>query len=303
MKNVRSIIEFHRLLSLPEPKHPLVSVVRVEDIRFTNQSIWKRFFLDFHTISLKTGVEAKVKYGQQYYDYDKGVMTFTAPKQVQSLDFSPSDTAYINSGIGYVLFVDPNFLYGHPIAAAIKNYNFFSYSINEALHLSGHEQENIVEIFNNIAREYQHIDRFTKDIIISQIELLLNYNKRFYERQFVTRSAANTDLVTRVHQLLSTYFDQRESTKNGLPTVEYLAGHLSLSPHYLSDMLRSLTGLNAQQHIHDKLIEKAKEQLSITNLSVSEIAFTLGFEYSQSFSKLFRKKTAMSPVEFRQSFD
>jgi len=303
MKNVRSIIEFHRLLSLPEPHHPLVSVVRVEDIRFKDQSIWKQFFLDFYTISLKSGVEAKVKYGQQYYDYDKGVMTFTAPKQVQTLDFPNAEADYMNSGIGYALFIHPDFLYGYPLAEAIKKYGFFSYSINEALHLSSREQENVIQIIEKIQQEYQHIDRHTQDIIIAQIELLLSYNNRFYERQFLTRKASSTDLLNKVNQLLGTYLDQEIANKKGLPTVEYLAGTLNMSPHYLSDLLRSLTGLNTQQHIHETLIEKAKVQLSTTNLSVSEIAFSLGFEYPQSFHKLFRKKTAMSPLEFRQSFN
>lgn len=303
MKNVKSLIEFHRLLSLPEPHHPWVSIVRVEDIRFADQSIWNQFFLDFYTISLKSGVEATVKYGQQYYDYDKGVMTFTAPKQVQSLEFPNQDLDYINSGIGYVLFLHPNFLYGYPLAETIKNYGFFSYSINEALHLSSPEQENIIQLFQRIQQESEHIDRHTQEIIIAQIELLLNYNNRFYERQFLTRKAANTELLTKVDQLLSRYFEQDKALKKGLLTVEYIAGELSLSPHYLSDMLRSLTSLNAQQHIHEKLIEKAKVQLSTTNLSISEIAFSLGFQHPQSFHKLFRKKLEMSPLEFRQSFN
>ncbi|WP_316800785.1 helix-turn-helix transcriptional regulator [Pedobacter frigidisoli] len=303
MKHIRSIIEFHKLLSLPEPQHPLVSVVRVENIHFSDPEIWNHFFLDFYTISLKDGVEARVKYGQQYYDYDKGVMTFTAPKQVNFLDLERTDKPYINSGSGYVLLLHPDFLHGYHLAAEMANYGFFAYATNEALHLSGREQENIIQIFKKIEQEYEYIDRHTQDIIISQIELMLSYSIRFYERQFLTRKAVNSDILTKVDQLLDRCFQDSAALKNGLPTVEFMAGELNLSTHYLSDLLRSLTGLSAQQKIHSTLIEKAKIKLSTSNLSVSEIAFSLGFEYPQSFSKLFKKKTEMSPSDFRKAFN
>ncbi len=301
MKLINSISEKHRLLSLPEPLHPLVSVIRISDIRFTDNSIWKRFSMNFYCISLKKNVLGKTKYGQQYYDYDKGVMTFIAPKQVLSLDAPHADI--LGPSSGYALFFHPDFLYKHPLATMIKNYGFFSYSVNEALHLSDKEEKNMTEIFQKIDEEYQQIDRHTQDIILSQIDLLLNYSNRFYERQFITRKAVNHDLLARMEQLLNEYFDHEETLKNGLPSVEYLASKLNLSPHYLSDLLRSLTGQSAQQHIQEKLINKAKEYLSITDLSVAEIAYQLGFEYPQSFNKLFKKKTDISPLEFRQTFN
>ena len=298
---INSISEKHKMVGLPEPLHPLVSVIRVSDIRFTEKSIWEHFAVNFYCISLKRNIAGKTKYGQQYYDYDKGVMTFIAPKQVMSLDESQMDI--LNPGSGYALFIHPDFLYNHPLAATIKNYGFFSYAVNEALHLSEKEEQNVIELFEKIEQEYQHIDRHAQDIILSQIDLLLNYSNRFYERQFLTRKAVSHDLLTKMETLLNECFEEGGGLKNGVPTVESLAGSMNLTPHYLSDMLRSLTGKSAQQHIQDKLIEKAKEYLSVTKMSVAEIAYQLGFEYPQSFNKLFKKKMNVSPLEFRQTFN
>lgn len=303
MNIIHSIPEFHRLVSLPEPLHPLVSIVNVADMRFEDNTVWERFALDFYCISLKRDIVGKVKYGQQYYDYNKGIMTYIAPKQVQALDAPHAEILRPDSGTGQALLLHPDFLYKHPLAAAIKNYGFFSYAVNEALHLSEKEEKNMLAIFQKIEDEYQHIDRHTQGIILSQIDLLLNYSIRFYERQFITRKAANHDLLSTMEQLLSEYFGNNESLKNGAPTVEFLAKQLNVTTHYLSDMLRQLTGQSAQQHIHEKLIEKAKEYLSVTNLSVAEIAYQLGFEYPQSFNKLFKKKTNLSPLAFRQTFN
>ncbi|MDR0195732.1 MAG: helix-turn-helix transcriptional regulator [Myroides sp.] len=303
MKNISSISEFHKLLDLPAPLHPLISLVDVTQMHITENDIWKKFTMDFYSLSLKRDVTAKVKYGQQYYDFDKGTMNFIAPKQIQSLEVDEVNEISQNCGLGYMLMIHPDFLYNHPLAIQIKNYGFFSYSLNEALHLSEKEQANIIEIFQKIEQEYQFIDRHTQDIILSQLDLLLNYSNRFYERQFITRKAVNSDLLSRTEQLLTDYFSKEEMTISGLPTVEFIANRLNLSPQYLSDMLRSLTGQGAKQHINDKLIDKAKEYLSTSKLSVAEIAYQLGFEYPQSFNKLFKKKTNMSPLEFRASFN
>jgi AraC-like DNA-binding protein len=302
MNIINSISQFNRLVSLPEPLHPLITVVPVADMRFTDTAIWEHFSLNFYCVSLKRDILGKVKYGQQYYDYDKGIMTFIAPKQIQSLDAPHPEILGPEAGNGYALLFHPDLLYQYPLAATIKNYGFFSYAVNEALHLSEREEKNVIEIFEKIEAEYQHIDRHTQDIIVSQLDLLLNYSNRFYERQFITRKAANHDLLSKMEQLLNGYFENEETLKNGLPTVEHLAKQLHLTTHYLSDMLRSLTGQSAQQHIHDKLIEKAKEYLTVTNLSVAQIAYQLGFEYPQSFNKLFKKKMNLSPLEFRQTF-
>jgi AraC family transcriptional regulator, transcriptional activator of pobA len=300
---INSISEFHEHLSLPAPLHPLVSVSDVSNIHPKETKIWQQFYGNFYCISLKKDVKATVKYGQQYYDFNKGTMNFIAPKQIQSLSISEIQKMKIECGKGYMLLFHPDFLAKSPLSVKVKSCSFFSYSVNEALHLSEKEEQDIIEIFRKIETEYQHIDTHTQDIILSQIDLILNYSNRFYERQFITRKAVNNDLLFQMEQLLNDYFENDIALKNGLPTVEYVANKLNLSANYLSDMLRSLTGQNTQQHIHEKLIGKAKEKLSTTHLSVSEIAYELGFEQPQSFNRLFKKKTDQSPLEFRESFN
>lgn len=302
MHSINSISEFHRQLFLPAPLHPLISVIDVAEIKPDESDIWEQFCVNFYSISLKKDVTAKIKYGQQYYDFDKGTMNFIGPKQVQSLTIAEIRKMNVECGKGYMLLFHPDFLYTHPLAAKIKNYNFFSYALNEALHLSEREEKDIIEIFLKIEQEYQHIDKHTQGIILSQIDMLLQYSNRFYERQFITRKAVNHVLLIQLEKLLDDYFDSEETLTQGLPTVEYLAESLHVSARYLSDLLRSVTGKNTQQHIHDKLIEEAKEKLTATSLSVAEIAYKLGFEHPQSLNKLFKKKTNVSPLAFRQSF-
>jgi len=255
------------------------------------------FLLNFYKISYKTGLRGKIRYGQNYYDFDEGGMVFTSPNQLMAAE---DDAEYK----GYTLLIHPEFLRNYPLAKNIKNYGFFSYAANEALHLSEKEKSIILNIFKNIEDELQStIDDFSQDVIIAQIELILSYSNRFYKRQFITRKAANHDLLAKLEKLLNDYFNKETALMKGVPTVQYVAEELHVSPHYLSDMLRTLTGQNAQQHIHNKLIEKAKEILSISNLSVAEVAYQLGFEHPQSFNKLFKQKTKLSPLQFRQSFN
>ncbi|WP_330444523.1 helix-turn-helix domain-containing protein [Flavobacterium sp. C4GT6] len=303
MININSITEFHRLVGLPDPLHPLVSVFRVSEMKFEETEVWKQFSLGFYCISLKRGIGSKVRYGGQYYDYDKGVMTFIAPKQVQLVDIPHSEILGNIAGDGYTLLIHPNLLYTYPIAENIKHFGFFSYEVNEALHLSEKEELYIAELLEKIREECAHIDLTTQDIMVAQVELLLNYSKRFYERQFLTRKAVNHDLLTKLEQYLDQYFDSEDILNIGLPTVELLASELHVSAHYLSDMLRSLTGQNAQQLIQDKIIDKAKEYLTLTNMSISEIAYRLGFGYPQSFNKMFKRNVSLSPLQFRQSFN
>lgn len=303
MKIIESVSEFHRLLGVSPPQHPLISVVNLEDIQLTDASFFNKFSTNFYSISLKKEVKAKMKYGQNFYDFDKGVLSFTAPKQIQTVDLSDSEFEENVAGKGLVLFFHPEFLAKYPIASTIKQFGFFSYSVNEALHLSEKEEENINEILLKIRDEYQHIDTYTQDVIISQLELLLNYCNRYYQRQFLTRKSQNTDILIKMEQILNDYFDSEEPLINGLPSVEFISKQLNLSPHYLTDMLRILTGQNTQQHIQEKLLEKAKEYLLSTEISVAEIAYQLGFEYPQSFNKMFKKKMNMSPLEFRQSLN
>ncbi|WP_145857356.1 helix-turn-helix domain-containing protein [Pedobacter suwonensis] len=295
MNAINSLSEFHRLLSLPEPHHPLVSVINLAHSVFLEDEIWKGFVNRFYCIALKREAKGKIRYGQQHYDYDKGVLSFTAPNQVQQLDLQSMEC-----GSGYLLIFHPDFLLQHPLANSIHQYGFFDYAVNEALHLSAEEEDDLITILHKIDKECRHIDKHTQEIILTQVESLLKYSNRFYERQFLTRKNNNFALLTRFEQLIDDYFN---SDINTLLTVHYIATQMNLSPNYLSDLLRIHTGQNTQQHIHEKLIAKAKEQLSTTNLSVSEIAYALGFEHAQSFSTLFKRKTNLSPLEFRQAFN
>jgi AraC family transcriptional activator of pobA len=292
-----SISDLHRMLGLPKPLHPLVSLVNNTNIVVEKQQLGTPFLLNFYKISYKTGLRGKIRYGQNYYDFDEGGMVFTSPNQLLAAE---EDAEYK----GYTLLVHPDFIRNYPLGKTIKNFGFFSYAANEALHLSEREKSIILNIFKNIEDELQSsIDDFSQDVIIAQIELVLTYSNRFYKRQFITRKAINHDLLAKLESLLNDYFNKETTLTKGLPTVQYISDELHVSPHYLSDMLRTLTGQNAQQHIHNKLIEKAKEILSVSNLSVAEIAYQLGFEHPQSFNKLFKRKTNLSPLQFRQSFN
>jgi AraC family transcriptional activator of pobA len=294
---INSMAEFHRLLGLPKPFHPLISFVELKDVQTNVDEVANTFTIPFYKIVYKTNLCGKAKYGQNYYDFNEGGLIFTAPNQV-------FETPKNNNSSGFSLLIHPDFLLTYPLKIKIKQFGFFSYDTNEALHLSDKEKETIISIFKNIDEELKsRIDDFSQDVIISQIELLLNYSNRFNKRQFITRKAVNNNLLEKMESVLDDYFNNEKSLSQGIPTVQYLSEKIMISPSYLSDMLRSLTGQNAQQHIHNKLIEKAKEKLSITNLSVSEIAYELGFEHPQSFSKLFKTKTKISPLEFRQSFN
>jgi AraC-like DNA-binding protein len=248
---------------------------------------------------MKRGCD-KLFYGQQKYDFDEGVMAFLSPGQILRGEESgvPANLS------GWMLFVHPDFLWGTSLAGKIKKYEYFDYSTNEALFLSDREETLINGIVQNIKFEYQaNIDKFSQDIIISHLETLLNYSERFYQRQFITRKVTNHHVLDRLERLLSDYFNSDDLVTKGLPTVQYISDNLNVSSSYLRSLLKTLTGQSTQQHIHNKLIEKAKDKLSTTNLSVSEIAYELGFEHMQSFSKLFKEKTKKSPLEFRASFN
>ncbi|TRX54344.1 helix-turn-helix transcriptional regulator [Fulvivirga sp. M361] len=291
-----SLSDFHNAFRLPKPIHPLISFINLEDADVSTKEPFDFFTLNFYKIAYKTSLCGTAKYGQNYYDFGEGGLIFTAPNQVFE---SPKKSAS-----GYIFFIHPDFLLTYSLTRKIKQYGFFSYAANEALHLSAQEKDTIMSIFKIIDEELKgRIDDFSHDVIISQIELLLNYSNRFYNRQFITHKSVYKDLLVKMEELLNDYFDDSKPLNDGLPTVQYLAEKVNVSPSYLSDMLRSLTGQNGQQHIHQKLIEKAKEKLSTTSCSVSEIAYALGFEHPQSFSKLFKSKTNYSPIEFRQSFN
>jgi len=296
---INSVSELHKLMGIPKPKHPLVSLINYSDVHLSAIENSVKVILNFYMVSIKHNADCKFSYGQNYYDFDEGVLAFMEPGQIASTTQSENEQPD-----GWLLIFHPDLIRNYPIGKTIKNYGFFSYAVNEALHLSESEEAMIEGIFKNIEKEYNHsIDQFSQDVMVSQIELLLNYSNRFYNRQFITRKTASSDLLTKMEMLLDEYFNSDKILESGLPTVQFFAGRLNLSANYLSDMLRALTGQSTQQHIHNKLIEKAKEALSTTSLSVSEIAYQLGFEHPQSFSKLFKTKMNVSPLEYRASFN
>jgi AraC-like DNA-binding protein len=296
----KTISEFHQYRKLPKPEHPLISVINL-GVTGPLPANEMGFVKDFYTIALKRNFNVKVKYGQQDFDFNEGVMFFMSPGQVLRIEVE-KDTVPQQSGC--MLLVHPDFLWNTPLAKKIKQYEYFDYSVNEALFLSEKEEELMINIMQHIEQEYRsNIDKFSQDVIIAQLELLFTYAERFYHRQFITRKIANHQILNRLEDLLAEYFNSDVLIRKGLPTVQYIAKALNVSSSYLSGLLKVLTGQSTQQHIHEKLIEKAKEKLSTTDLSVSEIAYELGFEHPQSFSKLFKTKTNFSPLAFRQTFN
>ncbi len=300
-RRIKSISDYHSFREMPRPQHPLITVINLETVGSGQLTEPMSLVLDFYAISMKRHFNAKIKYGQQPYDFDEGSMAFTAPGQVLSFtaeEHKSSDPS------GWLLLVHPDFLWNTPLAKSIKQYEYFDYSVSEALFLSEKEEATVKGIMQNIEHEYHaNIDKFSQTIIISQLELLFSYAERFYQRQFITRKITNHQILDRLEAVLADYFQNNRLAEKGIPTVQAIAENLNVSPNYLSGLLKLLTGQSTQQHIHDKLIEKAKERLSTTELTVSEIAYELGFDHSQSFSRLFKTKTKFSPLDFRRSFN
>ncbi|MBL1222973.1 helix-turn-helix transcriptional regulator [Chryseobacterium sp. L7] len=298
-EKIASIHALHQYLQLKKPSNPLISVFDFTEISADAASLKNAVTTDFYLIALKKDCAGKFRYGQQYYDFNDGIMYFTAPQQV--LQF---EDILLDEVRGSVLAVHPDFLHGYSLAGGIRKYGYFSYSSSEALHLSEREEKSVTDIMENIRQETENnMDAFTHDLLISSIDLLLRYCNRFYNRQFLTRKKVNTDILSKLEQVLDDYFNNDQLILKGIPSVQYIAGELDISPNYLSDMLRIHTGQTTQQHIQNRLIEKAKELLSTTSMSVSEIAYQLGFEHPQSFHRLFKNRVSVSPLEFRDSFN
>ena len=296
---IQSISALHRLLELAPPDHPLISVINFEEIKCFSAKELRTVSYDFYCIALKKNFEGKMIYGQHSYDFDEGVMTFFSPGQVITTDIDAD-----NRLKGWWLVLHRDYLRHHPLAAKIKSYAYFSYAVNEALYLSPREEAMVEMVMKNIREEYLSVtDHFSQAVILSHVELLLNYCHRFYSRQFITRTPGSHDILIRLEAILETSFAEEHLAQHGIPTVKSISEQLNMSPNYLSDLLRSYTGNNTQTHIHHKLIEKAKDALSNTSRSVSEIAYQLGFDYPQSFNKLFKKKMSLSPMEYRHSLN
>ncbi|MPS73453.1 MAG: AraC family transcriptional regulator [Chryseobacterium sp.] len=291
----KSITDLCRGLGVVSPLHPLI--VSVNHAEISPESEVKYLVHDFYMISYKSNLKGKLKYGQGYYDFDEGGLIFVAPGQALAV----ADDDVCN---GRSLFIHPDFFARHSLAKLITKFGFFGYNINEALHLSEKERNKVLYIFENIREEIETvIDDTSQELIISYLEVLLNYSNRYYKRQFITRKAINSPLIERFETLLNHYYEEGESMQKGIPSVSYFSAQLNVSYGYLGDLLRNMTGMNTQQHIHAKLIEVAKQKLSTSDLTAAEIAFELGFEYPQSFNKLFKNKTGLTPLQFREQLN
>jgi len=291
-----SLSQLHKAMGQAAPSHPLVSIMNYGDATFDPKHFEQGIILDFYKISFKTSFSGKLKYGQGYYDFEAGGMSFIAPGQLLKMQNEEADYS------GMTLHIHPDFIRHYPLNFHIKQYGFFGYSAAEALYLSEKEKATIGSIYRFIQEELsERIDKFSQDVIISQIELLLNYAKRFYDRQFLTRKAVNNDILSKLEELLENYFTNDNLLIKGLPTVNSVAENLNVTPRYLSDLLRNLVGLNTQQYIHEKVIAKAKEYLAKDVMTIAQIAYHLGFEHPQSFNKLFKNKTSLSPSDYKKS--
>lgn len=291
----KNISELTRELGMPKPQHPLIALVHYDITKISRENAGRSFLIDFYKISFKKDFRGQVKYGQGYYDFEEGGLAFLAPNQLVTM------TGDESSYEGYTLYFHADLIVNYQLGKNIHQYGFFAYQVNEALFLSEKEKKIIANLFESISVELDNnTDAFSQDVLVSQIELLLNYSNRFYNRQFLTRKTAHHDLIQQMDMYLSSRF---ATYLNGIPTVQEVADHLHVSSRYLTDMLKSLTGQSTQQHIHDRLIEKAKVTLSTTPLTIAEVAYQLGFEHPQSFNKLFKRSTNLSPGAFRKSFN
>lgn len=296
--NLKSISEIKKLVPQWSVKHPLVAVI---DFGQLNSSVEEEIKIsaDFYIVMFKANVQNTLKYGRKYFDFQEGSLVCIAPKQTLTIELETKENM-----TGWGLIFHPDLIRGTSLGAKMKEYSFFSYETSEALHLSEKEKQILFGCVTNIESELQeNIDTNSQTLIVSNIELLLNYCTRYYGRQFITRKNENKDTVTQVEQILQDYFSSTNPNDKGLPTVKYLADKVYLSPSYLSDLLKKETGRNAKDHIHYFIIEEAKNILLNSDKTISEIAYSLGFEYPQYFSRLFKQKTGTTPQEYRLSFN
>ena len=267
---IESISELHRLFHLSKPTHPLISVIDFKELKFDTNKIWSSFYYDFYCVAIKKGVSGKFRYGQAHYDFEEGVMSFTKPGQIFSVENLTNDPVS-----GYMMVFKPDLIRHYELRKVIGNYGFFTYSTAEALHLSEKEDNIIMSLMHQIQDELKNnIDHFSQELIVSHIDLLLRYSKRFHNRQFLTRNAVNSDLVAKMEEMIDTYLN-KDATFSGIPTVQFFAEKLNVTPSYLSDLLKNVTGKNAQTFIQEAIVERAMELLSTTNLSIKEIAYNL----------------------------
>ncbi|MFY0675330.1 MAG: helix-turn-helix transcriptional regulator [Bacteroidia bacterium] len=294
---IKKVSQMHEMGGLKSPAHPLVSVIRNEDLKTIHNLQGVRIVNHLYTIIFKSSnICSSFSYGRNAYDHAEGTLVFTAPGQVMEFKDDNSDI----DPDGWSLVFHPDILRKSDLAHKMKNYSFFHYDSNEALHLSEKELNALNDLIFKVEQEYsQTLDRHSQHLIISNIELLMDYCLRFYDRQFFSRTNLNNDTISKFERFLSKYFESEEANVNGIPSVDFCAKELHLSPNYLSDLLKKETGKTTLEHIHYFLIEKAKNVLLNSNESISGIAYSLGFEYPQRFTNLFKSKTGMSPKEYR----
>ncbi len=293
---IRTISEVHDFYGFEPPKHPLVSVIPIND-QVTNFDYGDRSYsFDFYQISLKQGVSGTLLYGRNSYDFQEGTIVFMKPGQVVKVD----NDEIIAGSFGWTLLFHPDLIRQATLGQTIDDFSYFSYNVREALHLSHDEREALTELVQKIEREYsQNIDKHSQELIIANIEMLLKYCKRYYDRQFYTRTNLNKDLISRFEEVMQHYYKTDQAFEHGVLSVRYCAEQLNMSANYLGDLIKNETGRSAKDHIHDYIVERAKTKIIGTNEAVSQIAYDLGFEYPQSFNKLFKAKTGMSPTKYR----
>ena len=295
---IKSIATIHQMLDIPAPQHPLVSVVDVSKLKITEELVGVKVSADFYYIGLKNA-QCGSHYGKNDYDFGQGVLAFTAPRQV----IAAKSTTDFDQEQGWMLFFHPGLIRGTSLGKNIDKYSFFNYDSNEALHLSDNEKQTLNDCVQKIKEEYsREADNHSQTVIVSCIELLLNYCQRFYERQFQSRAEQNQDVLIKVENVLKEYVQSDWLEKNGMLTVSFLADKVNLSQNYLSDLLKKETGRSAKEHIDDVLIDKAQSKLLLnTQMSVAEIAYSLGFRYPHYFIRLFKAKTGFTPQQYRKS--
>lgn len=294
----KNISQVHQALGLQKPMHPLVTVVRGNEIKQVGDFQNVKVVFDLYQVVLKKGRCGNIRYGRNSYDYQEGTLLFMEPGQVMEFEnnFDPNEEV----GEGWTLGFHPDLALKANLSKKLESYSFFHYDSHEALHLSDAELKTIEELLDKIVKEYnQNIDRHSQNIIATNIELLLDYCLRFYDRQFYTRSNINSDVVSKFHKILKQYYSTNFVQSKGLPTVHFLANELNLTPSYLGDLIKKETSISAQEHIHNFVIEKAKVALLQSSEPVSHIGYSLGFDYPQHFSNLFKTKTGFSPSQFR----
>ncbi len=288
--------ELSSVMGVGKPTHPLITIIDTAKLAYSDETVGKRFASDLYCIALKNA-NCGIDYGRNAYDFADGVLIFTAPRQVITVKKPQA----LNEVQGWMLYFHPDLIRNSPLGAKIDDYSFFNYEVHEVLHLSEQEQSTLSSIVQLIQSEIkERIDKHSQQVLVSNIELLLNYCARFYERQFITRSASNLDVVSKVESLLKNYYAEHDLIESGQPSIEFLADACHLSASYLSDLLSKETGRSAKDHITDFLVDKAKHLLLSSTDSISGITYTLGFNYPHYFARLFKQKTGKTPQQYRQ---